>query len=98
MPTTYEPRVGDWYKKLGGDSFEVVAVDKDDETVEIQYCGGEVEELEHETWYELDLEPMDPPEDWSGPFDDLEADDFGDNGIAMRPDVADFLDEIDRED
>lgn len=98
MPTPYEPQVGDWYKKLGGDSFEIVAVDTDDETLEIQYFGGEVEELDHETWYELDLEPIDPPEDWSGPFDDLEADDFGDNGVAMRPGVSDFLDEIDRED
>ena len=98
MPAPYEPRVGDWYKKLGGDSFEIVAVDFDDQTVELQYFGGEVEELEFDSWYELEIDSIDPPEDWSGPFDDLEADDFGDNGVAMRPEVSDFLDEIDRED
>ncbi len=97
MPTSYVPKVGDWYQKAGGDSFEVVAVDEEDQTVEIQYFGGEVEELEFENWYELDLESIEPPEDWSGPFDDLEADDFGDNGVAMRPGVSDYLDELDRE-
>lgn len=97
MPTSFEPAVGDWYKKLGGESFEIVAVDQDDETVEVQYFGGEVEELDFDSWYELDIDPIDPPEDWSGPFDDLETDDFGDNGVAMRPEVSDFLDEIDRE-
>lgn len=97
MPTSFEPRVGDWYQQIGGETFEVVAVDNDDQTVEVQYFGGEVEELDQESWYELDLEPIEPPEDWSGPFDDLEADDFGDNGNAMRPDVTDFLDELDRE-
>ena len=31
-----------------------------------------------DTWYETELEQTAAPEDWSGPFDDLVADDFGD--------------------
>ncbi|ROR34896.1 DUF6763 family protein [Inmirania thermothiophila] len=97
MSTPFEPRVGDWYRKPNGETFEVVAVDEADETVEIQYFDGDLEEFDFESWYELDLEPIDPPEDWSGPFDDLEPDDLGEDVAGHGP-VGDYLDEIDRED
>ena len=29
------PVVGDWYRRTSGDSFEVVAIDPDDRTIEI---------------------------------------------------------------
>ena len=34
------------------------------------------EELEMEEWEEMDLEEIEPPEDWTGPLDDLESDDL----------------------
>jgi hypothetical protein len=68
---TFEPapRIGDWYKNTIGDSFEVVAQDEDDETLELQYFDGTVEELDAETWQYMQPEPIEPPEDWSGSMD-----------------------------
>ena len=34
------PSIGAWYRHTGGDSFEVVAFDEDDGTIEIQYFDG----------------------------------------------------------
>jgi hypothetical protein len=74
MSTEYEPRIGDWYKTEAGDNFEIVAVDEDDETVEIQYFDGTVEELDMDTWYDLNVDAIEPPEDWSGSMDIQRAD------------------------
>lgn len=85
MPTEHEPQVGDWYKTPDGMSFEVIASDEDEGIVEIQYFDGAVEELDMESWYEMDLTPREPPEDWSGPFDDIEASDLDETEAAMHP-------------
>jgi hypothetical protein len=79
-----EPVVGNWYKNLADESdFQVVALDETAQTVEIQYSEGELEELDLDTWYELELELIAPPDDWSGPFDDLDRDDLGyDDGLG----------------
>lgn len=99
MTTQFEPVVGDWYKTVEGMSFEVVAVDEDEGIVEIQYFDGAVEELDKETWYEMELAPREVPEDWSGPFDDLEKDDFGDTEEARHPeDWSGPLDTLEWED
>jgi len=85
MATEVEPEIGAWYKNAEGESFEVIATDEDEGIVEIQYFDGAVEELDWDTWYELDLVSREPPEDWSGPFDDLEKDDFGDTEEVRHP-------------
>lgn len=98
MATEYEPRIGDWYRTVTGDNFEIVALDPDDETLEIQYFDGTIEELDLDTWYELNIEPTEPPEDWSGSLD-IERDDYGVD-LEMRSGEAwnNPLDNIDRED
>jgi len=63
------PRIGDWYKNTIGDAFEVVAQDEDDDTLELQYYDGTVEELDLEAWESMHPEPIEPPEDWSGSMD-----------------------------
>ncbi|HHL45280.1 MAG TPA: hypothetical protein ENJ24_01770 [Gammaproteobacteria bacterium] len=78
MPAQDEPEVGNWYSTLDGEQFRVVAINDDDETIDIQYFNGDVDEMTLDTWYETELEQTAAPEDWSGPFDDLVADDFGD--------------------
>lgn len=85
MADLYEPLVGDWYKLEDGSSFEIVAVDDEEGWVEVQYFDGSIESVDRETWDEMVLVPREAPKDWSGPFDDLEADDLGDNGEAMHP-------------
>lgn len=73
-----DPIIGNWYRNQEtGNDFEVVALDEDAQTVEIQYFDGEVEELDLDAWYELPIDPIEAPEDWSGPFDEMEADDLG---------------------
>jgi hypothetical protein len=73
-----DPIIGNWYRNQEtGNDFEVVALDEDAQTIEIQYFDGEVEELDLDTWYELLIEAIETPEDWSGPFDEMEADDLG---------------------
>lgn len=77
MSHDFEPLVGHWYRHLDkGQEFEVVAFDESQATVEIQYYDGNVEELDLDSWYELDIEAAVAPEDWVGPLDDVEKDDL----------------------
>jgi Family of unknown function (DUF6763) len=62
----YEPVPGQWYENLEDEeSFRVLTVDEDSELVEIEYLDGEIEEIDLETWHEMDLERTDEPEGWS---------------------------------
>jgi hypothetical protein len=61
--------IGEWYRRPGGDSFEVVAIDGDDRTIEIQYFDGTIEEIELDDWLEETIESTEPPEDWTGSVD-----------------------------
>lgn len=91
------PRVGSWYRNLEDSRlFEIVAMDEDDGTIEIQYFESEIEELDMDTWGELALESTAAPEDWSGPYDDLVSDDMGDTEDIYRPENwSDPMNEID---
>ncbi len=76
-----KPIVGNWYRIQGSDSFEVVAFDEDDGTIELQYFDGTVEEMDLEDWQAEKesgaLEEAEPPEDWTGSVDvDPEEDDL----------------------
>ena len=84
MSTEADPIVGNWYERLDkGQAFEVVALDEDAGTIEVQYFDGDIEELNLESWYELDVEPSEPPEDWTGAMDDIEVDDLGYTNTEM---------------
>jgi len=77
MPEDLDPIVGNWYRHLDkGQKFEVVSVDEDAKLVELQHFDGDLEEVELEAWYEMEIEGIEPPEDWTGPVDDLEPDDL----------------------
>jgi len=79
--TAPHPGIGEWYRLNGGQLFEVVAVDDDDGTIELQYFDGTVEEMDVEDWEaqwdEGTLEAAEAPEDWTGSVD-VESGD-GDN-------------------
>jgi uncharacterized protein DUF6763 len=84
------PVVGEWYRKPNGALFEVVAIDADDGTVEIQHFDGTLEEFDLEAWDEQDLEEAQAPEDWTGSVDvepeDYEPDrDISANGLWSDP-------------
>ncbi len=42
--------IGEWYRARGGELLEVVAIDEDDGTIEVQYFDGTVEELDLADW------------------------------------------------
>lgn len=73
------PGIGEWYRQNGESLFEVVALDDDDGTIEIQYFDGTVEEMDIEDWdaqwEDGALEAAEPPEDWTGSVDVGDADD-----------------------
>ena len=97
MPAEHIPKVGDWYKTVTGATFEVVALDEDEGTIEVQYFDGAVEELDADSWEELEIEPIEPPEDWSGSMD-IEREDYGVD-LEQNPHESwgSPLDDIDRE-
>ena len=66
MSRDYEPVPGQWYENLEDEeSFRVLTVDEDSELVEIEYLDGEIEEIDLETWHEMDLDQIDEPEGWA---------------------------------
>ncbi len=98
MAILHKPEVDQWYQDLQGRSLRVVAIDEDAETVDVQFFSGEIEEFEFDSWFQLGVEPIAEPEDWSGPFDDLEPDDMGDTEIPRQSGSWDQnLDETDFE-
>jgi hypothetical protein len=69
---------GQWYlDRENGDTFQVVSVNEDDGSIDIQYVDGSLEEKSLEEWASIELESREQPEDWVGPFDDLESDEIG---------------------
>jgi len=78
MTTESDPIIGNWYCHLDkGQRFRVVAMDEESQTVEVQYFDGNVDEYELEIWYQLNIEPCEAPENWSGPLDIDNLDDLG---------------------
>jgi hypothetical protein len=95
MAETYQPRLGDWYRSINGDKFEIVALDEDADTMEIQHFDGAVEELDFDSWNEMEVIPIEPPEDWSGSLD-IEREDYGvDLELTNPNDHINPLDEVD---
>jgi hypothetical protein len=68
------PIIGDWYLSPTGELFEVVAIDDDEGTIEIQYFDGTLEEFDEEAWCAQAIAEADAPEDWSGSVDVDEED------------------------
>jgi len=95
--TELSPVIGNWYRQENGEIFEVVATDPDDATVEIQYFDGTIEELDVETWEQMEIEEAEPPEDWSGSVDvdDEELEDVSDRPEESFDDPLEYLDRQD---
>ncbi|QWF69925.1 hypothetical protein KEF85_11235 [Methylomonas paludis] len=78
MTTITDPVIGRWYKDLEHNlSFKVVAIEGNDESIEVQYANGDLGEYDNEAWYGSTIDYIEDPEDWSAPFDEIEADDLG---------------------
>ena len=90
------PLIGSWYRHPNGNLFEVVAVDEEDATIELQHFDGTLDEVDLETWPGLLIESVGAPEDWSGSVD-MDPEDFvGSNEQSELPagwhDPLEYLD------
>jgi hypothetical protein len=96
----YDPVPGQWYENLEEEElFHVVKVDEDSELISIQYEDGDTEDIDLETWTELDLEKADKPEGWTSDTaeddDDLDDDEDEDDWDEDDEDEDDDEDDLD---
>jgi len=85
MSTNPSPRIGQWYRHLDkGESFRVIGYDERTGTAEIQNFDGDLDEVDLESWDELRVASIAPPEDWTGPVDNVAVDDLGYSETAMK--------------
>jgi hypothetical protein len=76
MDNELDPVVGSWYRHTEkGQLFRVVAFDEDRGVVELQHFDGDLEEIDASDWFDMNIEPAEAPEDWTGPVDGTETDD-----------------------
>lgn len=82
---TVEPVINTWYRSPETkETFVVVGVNEDAETVETQDIDGDIREISFDKWYDTGFEAIDPPEDdWDADgtddLDDEEIDEEDDN-------------------
>jgi len=96
----YEPVPGQWYENLEEEEpFRVLSMDEDSELIEIEYLDGDIEEIDLETWHEMDLEQTEEPEGWAeSQEEDEDEDDDDDWDDDEDDDDEDDEDELDDED
>ena len=91
------PVIGQWFSRANGTLFEVVAIDEDAGTVELQQFDGTIDEVDMEAWADLLLTEVSAPEDWSGSMDMDPEDYVGKSGSDMPAGYHDplaFLDKL----
>lgn len=72
MSSKHDPKTGNWYETTDSQSFKVIGVDEDSETIEIQHLDGGLEHIDFDAWFIMEVEPIVPPKDWEGLCDDSE--------------------------
>jgi len=73
MAIESNPVVANWYQDRNREErFTIVAFDQDEGVLELQYENGDLEEIDIDTWYELDTEEVAMPEDWTLALDNMD--------------------------
>lgn len=99
MSRELPPVAGRWYRDVERDeTFKVIAVEEDDDLVEIQHADGEIEELESAEWFEMDVERIAEPEDWLREDEDSEKEGERKSDEDWDDDDDDDEDDLDDED
>ena len=92
MSNRLPPIVGNWYSHRDkGELFQIVALDENAGTIEIQEFDGGIDELDIDEWRALAVDTAAQPEDWGGPLDDVEPDEFGYTDLGESADPANAL-------
>ena len=96
MARDYDPVQGQWYEDLEeNEIFRVLSVDPDEEIIEVQYENGDIEEIDLDTWHELDLERAQEPEGWASDDDDEDEEEEDDEDEDDWDDDDEDLDDED---
>jgi len=77
IPLEPQPTIGQWYQDAQHRYFEVVASDED--SVEIQFYDGNIEEIDMDSWVLLSVKLAAEPNDGLSPFEEL---DFNEGGLT----------------
>lgn len=94
MGLKVKPIIGEWYQAPDDQDFEVVAVDHDECTVDIQYFDGAIGELDFTSWGQMLIQNISPPEDWSGPMDMMKEDFLSEIGMTSHDEWTNPLDTL----
>jgi hypothetical protein len=95
----YEPVPGQWYENLEEEEpFRVLSMDEDSELVEIEYLDGDIEEIDLETWHEMDLELTQEPEGWAASQAEEDEDEDDDADWDDDEDDEDDDDDLEEDD
>jgi len=78
------PPIGKWFRRPDGTLLEVVAVDEEDRTIEIQLFDGTIGEVDLEIWISQMLVEVAAPEDWSGSVD-MDPEDYAGRSSDEMP-------------
>ena len=82
--------VGHWYRRPDTQElFQIVDCDERSGIVRVQMFDGSLDEIEEDSWRVLSPEPVEPPEDWSGPLDNLDTGDFDELEAAANAEPLD---------
>jgi hypothetical protein len=69
--------VGQWYLRPDThETFQLIDWDDQSGTARVQKCDGSLDEIDEDAWRALSPEPVEAPEDWTGPLDSLETGDL----------------------
>lgn len=78
MTNTLPPIVDQWYQHLDkGQCFFVTKVIAETDCIEVQHFDGDLDEFSFAEWRNLDIDLCETPEDWSGPLDVDNPEDYG---------------------
>ena len=95
MPMYEEPVVGAFYEDEDGRSFEVIAFDENDGSIEIQYSDSTTDEIDLDDWYGLDLERLESDEEDEDDLEETDAIKSTDDDIEPDEDDDDSPDDDD---
>lgn len=68
--SSFLPKIGQWYQdRESGQLFEIVAIDRDEGALQLQFLDGEISDCDLDSWAELALARAAEPEDWRSAFE-----------------------------
>src|SRR6185437_2231034 len=95
----YEPVVGQWYENVDeSESVRVLSIDEDQELIEVEYLDGDIEEIDLETWREMDLDKTEEPEGWAAAHEEHEEHEDDEDEDADEEDWDEDEDEDEEDD